>query len=238
VTDQPRNDRPPGEARPAAADVRPAAETRPAGQAARSGEAGRTGQAGRRGQAQRTGQAGRTGQGGSDLVSDLQRWLIRSSAKNMGREFGAQVRKKLGGDRAEVRDVWETATTEPPPGDPGEAPECAWCPVCRAARRIRESGPGFGSQLAGAGDAVAAAVQEALGAFDTALSRTGPVPGGGGDRPPPATGSAGRTGSAGTGSAGTGSTRTDSAGTDVVADLDDVAVTHPEGHERAPGDRR
>ncbi len=92
----------------------------------------------------------------------------------MRREIGGQVRRKLGGgDRTEPRDVWDSATTEPPP-DLGEAPECAWCPVCQAARRIRESGPGLGSQLSGAGEAVAAAVQAALSAFEGVMSRTGP----------------------------------------------------------------
>jgi hypothetical protein len=88
----------------------------------------------------------------------------------MRRELTGQFRRTFGGNTAEQRDVWGTATTEPPPDHAGEAPECAWCPVCRAARRIRESGPGLGGQLAGAGDAVAAAVQEALSAFDSVLS--------------------------------------------------------------------
>ncbi len=106
----------------------------------------------------------------------------------MRRELGEQFRKAWTGQRAEPTepgDVWNTATTEPPP-ELSEAPECAWCPVCRAARRIRESGPGLGGQLAGAGDAVAAAVQEALSAFDSVLSarpRTEPA----GQPAPPAT---------------------------------------------------
>ena len=107
-----------------------------------------------------------------DLTGDIQRWLIRSGARSMRRELGEQFRRAWTGQRAEPTDpgdVWNTATTEPPP-DLTEAPECAWCPVCRAARRIRESGPGLGGQLAGAGDAVAAAVQEALVAFDAVLS--------------------------------------------------------------------
>jgi len=109
---------------------------------------------------------------GIDLTGDIQRWLIRSGARSMRRELGEQFRKAWTGQRAEPTnpaDVWNTATTEPPP-ELSEAPECAWCPVCRAARRIRESGPGLGGQLAGAGDAVAAAVQEALSAFDSVLS--------------------------------------------------------------------
>jgi hypothetical protein len=113
--------------------------------------------------------AGRNG--GTDITGDIQRWLIRSGARNMRRELTGQFRRTF--NRAEQDNVWGVATTEPPPGTPGEAPECAWCPVCRAARRIRESRPSVGGQLAGAGDAVASAVQEALSAFDTAVS-TGP----------------------------------------------------------------
>jgi hypothetical protein len=101
---------------------------------------------------------------GTDFTAGLQRWLIRSSARNMRRELTGQFRRTFG--RAEQANVWGVATTEPPPGPSGEAPECAWCPVCRAARRIRESGPGVGGHLADAGDVVAEAVQEALAAFE------------------------------------------------------------------------
>jgi hypothetical protein len=129
-----------------------------------------------------------------DLTGEIQRWLIRSGARSMRRELGEQFRRAWTGQRAEPTqpgDIWNTATTEPPP-ELSEAPECAWCPVCRAARRIRESGPGLGGQLAGAGDAVAAAVQEALSAFDSVLSarpRTEPAgqpaPSAPDDRPEP-----------------------------------------------------
>jgi hypothetical protein len=112
---------------------------------------------------------------GIDLAGEVQRWLIRSGARSMRREFGEQVRRTLGGSRPEPGDVWGAATSEPPPDELFQTPECAWCPICRAARRVRESGPGLGSQLAGAGDAVAAAVQEALSAFDAVLS-TGSAP--------------------------------------------------------------
>jgi hypothetical protein len=104
---------------------------------------------------------------GTDITGEFQRWLIRSSARSMRRELTGQFRKTF--NRAEQDNVWGVATTEPPREESGEAPECAWCPVCRAARRIRESGPGVGGQLAGAGDVVAAAVQEALSAFDAVL---------------------------------------------------------------------
>jgi hypothetical protein len=105
----------------------------------------------------------------------------------MRRELTGQFRRTFGGSNSEPGDVWDTATTEPPPDHSGEAPECAWCPVCRAARRIRESGPGLGGQLAGAGDVVAAAVQEALSAFDSVLSmRPRTDPAGGRSSPAPA----------------------------------------------------
>jgi hypothetical protein len=118
----------------------------------------------------------RSAPSGGDVLSDLQRWLLRTGAKSMRREIEGQVRRTFnGGSRPGREDVWGTATTEPPPGV--EAPECAWCPICRAARRMRESGPGLGSQLSGAPSVVASAVQDAIVAFDTVLSRTAAAPG-------------------------------------------------------------
>jgi hypothetical protein len=109
------------------------------------------------------------------VFGDLQRWFIRQSAKNMRREISGQVRRTFGGGR-ENSDVWDTATNEIPP-EVGESPECQWCPICRAARRMRDSGPGIGDQLSGAGDVVASAVQDAISALDSLLSKagTGPV---------------------------------------------------------------
>jgi hypothetical protein len=101
--------------------------------------------------------------------------MIRSGAKSMRREIEGQVRRTLGSGRSEPEDVWGTATTEVPP-DVGESPECAWCPICRAARRMRDSGPGLGSQVSGASKGVAAYVQDAIVAFDTVLSRTAAAP--------------------------------------------------------------
>jgi hypothetical protein len=108
---------------------------------------------------------------GPDLLGDLQRWLIRSSAKNMRRELEDQVRRTIGGQRQPRADVWDVATTEIPP-EVGEAPECQWCPICRAARRMRDR-PGLAGQLSGAGEAVATAVQDAIGALDSLLTRPG-----------------------------------------------------------------
>ena len=104
-------------------------------------------------------------QPGTDLIGEFQRWLVRSGARGVSRGVGGQIRSALGRSEGSA-DVWERATR--PPQD--EAPECAWCPVCRAARRIRESGPAVGGQLAGAGDVVAAAVQEAMSAFEAVWS--------------------------------------------------------------------
>jgi hypothetical protein len=108
---------------------------------------------------------------GPDVLSDFQRWLLRSSAKSMGREISGQVRKSLGGGRQGRADVWDTATTEIPP-EVGESPECQWCPICRAARRMRDSSPELGDQLSAAGDVVASAVHEAMRAFDSVITRT------------------------------------------------------------------
>jgi len=124
---------------------------------------------------------------GGDIIGDLQRWFIRQSAKNMRKEISGQVRQTLGG-RKDSSDVWDIATTEVPP-EAGESPECQWCPICRAARHMRESGTGLGDQLHGASDAVAAAVQEAMGALDGFLNRAAdsgqPRPDGWTGPPPP-----------------------------------------------------
>jgi hypothetical protein len=124
---------------------------------------------------------------GSDPIGDFQRWLMRSSARRMGKELKGQARRAFGGGSSDRGDVWEVATSEPVPD---EAPECAWCPVCRAARRLRVNGPGLASQVAGAGDALLNVAQDTLAAFEATLSGAGQRPGaghrppGGGDRPP------------------------------------------------------
>jgi hypothetical protein len=91
----------------------------------------------------------------------------------MRKEISGQVRRTFGGNqRAGSSDVWDTATNEIPP-EVGESPECQWCPICRAARRMRDSGPGLGGHLSGAGDAVASAVQDAVSALDSILGKPG-----------------------------------------------------------------
>src|ERR1700753_1450795 len=77
---------------------------------------------------------------GSDPIGDFQRWLMRAGARSLSRDVPGRVKSAFdgvtggGGDKA---DVWDTATTEELTDEP---PECQWCPICRAARRYRESG--------------------------------------------------------------------------------------------------
>jgi hypothetical protein len=114
------------------------------------------------------------GSSGSDPIGDFQRWLMRSSAKNLSRELKGQFRRATGGGSQSRADVWETATTEPPV--PEAASDCAaWCPICRAARKAKQSGPGLASQVAGVGDALFGMAQETLSAFETSLSARPPA---------------------------------------------------------------
>ena len=105
---------------------------------------------------------------GPDLIGDFQRWLVRSGARSVSREVGGHLRSVLGRNEPSG-DVWESATSDAP----DEAPECAWCPVCRAARVLRESGPGVTSQVAAASDARAGLVHDALSVVASALAGGG-----------------------------------------------------------------
>jgi hypothetical protein len=104
-------------------------------------------------------------QPGNDLIGDFQRWLVRSGARGVSRGVGGQIRTAFGRGGGSS-DVWESATAMPT----DEAPECAWCPVCRAARRMRESGPGLGSQMSAATDALGVVVQDAMSLFESAMA--------------------------------------------------------------------
>ena len=114
---------------------------------------------------------------GSDPIGDLQRWLMRAGARSIGANVADRVKSTLGGGRsAKNADVWETATTEAP-GD--EPPECQWCPICRAARRYRDSGgapAGASSPLAGVGDTLAGFTRDAFGLFEAAMRPVPPRP--------------------------------------------------------------
>ena len=114
--------------------------------------------------------------GSGDLIGDFQRWLLRSGARGMSRELADQVRAALGKNQS-TGDVWETATTHPVPA---EAPECAWCPLCRAARIVREAKPGRDKRVAAVGDALTTVVQDAVSVLEAALAATGRSAGGNG----------------------------------------------------------
>jgi hypothetical protein len=105
---------------------------------------------------------------GQDPIGDFQRWIFRSGARGLSREVGDQIKSALGRSGGSD-DVWARATAPPAT----EAPECAWCPFCRAARVLRESGPGVSSQMAAASEAMTVMAQDALSMFESALAATG-----------------------------------------------------------------
>lgn len=128
-----------------------------------------------------------------DPIGDFQRWLMKAGARSVSRDIADKVKSTVGGGGrgGKHADVWETATSEPP-GD--EPPECQWCPICRAARRYRDSGGGattdIGSQLAGVSDALAGLTRDAFSLFEAAMRQQQRPPG----RPgPPGSGSDHRT---------------------------------------------
>ena len=115
-----------------------------------------------------------------DPIGDFQRWLMKAGAKSIGREVAGRVKSTLGGGGGakHADDVWDTATTEELTDEP---PECQWCPICRAARRYRDSGGTPAGQFAGVGDTLAGLTRDAFSLFDAALRQA--------QRPAPAQGS-------------------------------------------------
>jgi hypothetical protein len=114
----------------------------------------------------------------ASLAAEVQRWLIRAGARSMRDEVGDQVRRVFTGTGTGTApdEVWSAATTEPPEAA-AEPPECAWCPVCRAARRLarasdreRAGAGGFGPGLSDAAELMGGAVREALAGIDAILS--------------------------------------------------------------------
>jgi hypothetical protein len=106
---------------------------------------------------------------GSDPMGDFQRWLMRTGAKSIGKDVASRVKSTLGGGGAKQGDVWDTATTEELTDEP---PECQWCPICRAARKYRDTGGStatLGGQFAGVGDTLAGLTRDAFGLFDAAM---------------------------------------------------------------------
>jgi hypothetical protein len=112
-------------------------------------------------------------QPGSDPFGDFQRWLMKAGARSITRDVTDRVKSTMGGGKAKAHtDVWDEATTTDPTDEP---PECQWCPICRAARKARDSGgssAGFSEQVAGAADALAGLTRDAFSLFETATSPT------------------------------------------------------------------
>ena len=109
-------------------------------------------------------------QPGSDPFGDFQRWLMKAGARSITRDVTDRVKSTMGGGRAKAHtDVWDEATTTDPTDEP---PECQWCPICRAARKARDSGgssAGFSEQVAGAADALAGLTRDAFSLFESAM---------------------------------------------------------------------
>jgi hypothetical protein len=158
---------------------------------------------------------------GQDPIGDFQRWIFRSGARGLSREVGDQIKSALGRSGGSD-DVWARATAPPAT----EAPECAWCPFCRAARVLRESGPGVSSQMAAASEAMTVMAQDALSMFESALA---------------ATGRAAAKATAGPGQASSGTVWADVTAQDVTAQDDPAeepeSPAPPEGPPHEPDDR-
>jgi hypothetical protein len=117
------------------------------------------------------GDGARPDKSAKDPVADFQRWLMKAGARSMANQVADNVRRTIGQTKRDKGDVWDTATTESPPD---EAPECQWCPVCQAARRIRESGPGLGDKLVNVGGVFASVVQDAFSVVEQAVKAQPP----------------------------------------------------------------
>lgn len=125
----------------------------------------------------------------ASMAGEFQRWLIRASARNLRDEFTDQVRQAMRGHEADPADIWDRATTEPPSAA-ADPPECAWCPICRAARMAAEArrnagarpgadagsgGSQIGAVVTEATDVAITAVREVLSGLDSLLSYRPPT---------------------------------------------------------------
>ena len=116
----------------------------------------------------------RPGKPSGDPAADFQRWLMKAGARSMANQVADNVRRTLRQPKRDSGDVWDTATTEQPLDEP---PECQWCPVCQAARRMRVSGPGLSDRLASAGGVLASVVQDAFSAVEQVMKTPPPEDG-------------------------------------------------------------
>jgi hypothetical protein len=123
--------------------------------------------------------------------------MMKAGARSMANQVADQVKRTIGAERRDNRDVWNTATNEPPPT---ESPECQWCPICQAARAARTGNTGgLSARLADAGGALAGVVEGAFSAFEQVLkaqeqNRDRPTERPGPPRPGPSASDRGETG--------------------------------------------
>jgi len=84
-------------------------------------------------------------------------------------------RKMNGGGGAKSGDVWSEATRDDWGGHFATgAPECRYCPICRAMAATRASGPDIVENLVGAGGSLIAAAREAMAGFERTRPPSGP----------------------------------------------------------------
>jgi hypothetical protein len=88
------------------------------------------------------------------------------------------LRRRMSGGSTDSGDVWSEATSDAW----GEhiatgAPECRYCPVCRAIAASRSSGPDVLGHVLSAGESLYAAVREAVAGFERTRPRQGPADG-------------------------------------------------------------
>lgn len=81
------------------------------------------------------------------------------------------LRRRISGGGTGSDDVWGEATKESRAGYWGEhiatgAPECRYCPVCRAIAASRTSGPDVLGHVMSAGESLYAALREAVAGFE------------------------------------------------------------------------
>lgn len=73
------------------------------------------------------------------------------------------LRRRLNERGDDTGDVWAAATREHVPAG---APECRYCPVCRAIAASRASGPEVLGYVMAAGESLYAAAREAMAGFE------------------------------------------------------------------------
>lgn len=88
------------------------------------------------------------------------------------------LRRRMSGGSTDSGDVWSEATSDAWSQHIATgAPECRYCPVCRAIAASRSSGPDVLGHVMSAGESLYAAVREAVAGFERTRPRQGPADG-------------------------------------------------------------